>query len=160
MLCSTLRHFYLACLSRRSHRSQYPVLKVRPRPRRPSRGTRRPRRRDEIYAPPGPAARGRGRLHGTHTFDSTQRLLDFFTHRMQSQYIPRLISTSRHGLPARLWSIRKEGPCTRHSLSEAVPRPNRWQPLSRALQMKLPAKVLRLLPSPSLTAGRQSSSPK
>lgn len=31
MLCSTLRHFYFACLSRRSHRSQYPVLKVRPR---------------------------------------------------------------------------------------------------------------------------------
>lgn len=67
MLCSTLRHFYLACLSRRSHRSQYPVLKVRPRPVRPSRGTRRPQRRDEIYAPPGPPARGPGRLHGTHT---------------------------------------------------------------------------------------------
>ena len=67
LLCSTLRHFYFACLSRRSHRSQYPVLKVRPRRLRPSRGTRRPQRRDEIYAPPGPPARGRGRLHGTHT---------------------------------------------------------------------------------------------
>ena len=70
MLCSTLRHFYLACLSRRSHRSQYPVLKVRPRRPRPSRGTRRPQRRDEIYAPPGPPARGRGRLHGTHTTEA------------------------------------------------------------------------------------------
>ena len=38
--------------------------------RRPSRGTRRPQRRDEIYAPRGPPARGRGRLHGTHTTEA------------------------------------------------------------------------------------------
>ena len=45
LLCSTLRHFYFACLSRRSHRSQYPVLKVRPR---------------RSARPVGPAGRGAG----------------------------------------------------------------------------------------------------
>ena len=90
LLCSTLRHFYLACLSRRSHRSQYPVLKVRPRRLRPSRGTRRPQRRDEIYAPPGPPARGRGRLHGTHTTEA-RRVSD-----ADLDWKPPQTSVSRH----------------------------------------------------------------
>lgn len=65
-----------------------------PAPRRPSRGTRRPQRRDEIYAPPGPPARGRGRLHGTHT-SKARRVNDTDLDRKPSKRQPRVMSPAQ-----------------------------------------------------------------